>query len=126
MKIKLWHTQFVRYGFVGIASTLVHVAMAFTLTNLVGLPLVFANVGAFFTAVFVSYFGNARWSFGVKEGVQSLGRFFGASALTLTLIIFISIWVTDAGWPPYTGILMTAVTIPIVGFSLQKLWVFNR
>jgi putative flippase GtrA len=124
--MKVWYKQFFRYGVVGVASTTVHVVMAFFLLNYVGLTLLSSNVGAFFTAIFVSYFGNAIWSFEAGGEVRSMAKFFVASAVTLTLIVLISNGVTEAELPPYTGILMIAVVIPIVGFILQKLWVFNR
>ena len=126
MRVKLWHKQFVRYGFVGVASTTIHVVVAFFLLNVIGVSLLRANIGAFCSAIFVSYFGNALWSFETKGEVKSMGKFFVASAITLLLIVFISNWVTEAGLPPYIGVLMIAVVIPIVGFILQKLWVFNR
>jgi putative flippase GtrA len=124
--MRLWRKQFIRYGFVGIASTTVHVVVAFFLLNLAGMSLLMSNVGAFFIAIFVSYFGNALWSFETKGEIKSMGRFFVASSITLLLIVLISNFVTEAGFPPYTGILMIAVVIPVVGFFIQKLWVFSR
>lgn len=124
--MKLWHKQFMRYGLVGAISTTIHVVAAFFFLNIVGVTLLMANVGAFFTAISVSYFGNALWSFEAGGEVRSMGRFFAASGVTLALIVLISNGVTMAGLPPYTGILMIAVVIPIVGFLIQKLWVFNR
>ena len=96
--MKLWQRQFVRYGLVGIVSTGVHVAVAFLLL----------------------------WSFETKGELVSLGKFAVASSVTLTLIVLISNAVNLLRLPPYTGILMVAVIIPLVGFVLQKLWVFNR
>lgn len=124
--MKLWHKQFVRYGFVGISSTLVHVAVAFFLLNGLNSSLLSANIVAFFTAIFVSYFGNALWSFESKGEAKTMWRFLVASALTLTLIVLISNWITESGLPPSIGVIMIAIVIPIVGFVLQKLWVFNR
>tara|TARA_R110002072_G_scaffold2011_6_gene16975 strand:+ start:21560 stop:21898 length:339 start_codon:yes stop_codon:yes gene_type:complete len=111
---------------VGIVSTGVHVAVAFLLLNLFGVSLLASNLGAFSVAIFVSYFGNALWSFETKGELVSLGKFAVASSVTLTLIVLISNAVNLLRLPPYTGILMVAVIIPLVGFVLQKLWVFNR
>lgn len=124
--MKLWHKQFVRYGFVGVASTTIHVVVAFFLLNSVGFSLLLSNIGAFCSAIFVSYFGNALWSFETRGEVRSMWKFFIASIVTLTLIVVISTVVTETGLPPYTGILAIAVVIPSVGFLIQKLWVFNR
>ena len=88
--MKLWQRQFVRYGLVGIVSTGVHVAVAFLLLNLFGVSLLASNLGAFSVAIFVSYFGNALWSFETKGELVSLGKFAVASSVTLTLIVLIS------------------------------------
>jgi putative flippase GtrA len=126
VRIKLWHRQLIRYGLVGIVSTTVHIVMATLLLKFAGLSLVLSNVGAFLSAVFVSYYGNALWSFQAQVEVRSIGKFVGASTITLTLIVLISNWVTQAGVSPYLGILMIAVVVPIIGFILQKIWVFGR
>ncbi|MEZ5503557.1 MAG: GtrA family protein [Halioglobus sp.] len=126
MRIKLWHRQFIRFGFVGLVSTAVHVTVAFLLLDVFDLSLLIANICAFFTAMSFSYFGNAMWSFEAKSDAKSVARFFCASAVTLTMITLISNWVTETGLPPYFGIFIIALVIPIVGFILQKIWVFNR
>ena len=122
----MWHKQFFRFGVVGIGSTSIHVLVALTLLKIAGLSLLMANIGAFFSALLFSYFGNALWSFETRGEAKSLGRFFCASAITLLLITLISNWVTETELPPYTGILMVAVVVPVIGFILQKLWVFKR
>jgi putative flippase GtrA len=126
MKTRLWHTQLIRYGFVGIVSTTVHVLVASLLLKSVGLSLLVSNMAAFFSAAFVSYFGNATWSFQAKAEVRSMQKYVGSSVITLTLIVVISNGVTQAGLSPYVGILMIALIVPVVGFLLQKLWVFRR
>ena len=124
--MKLWQRQFIRYGFVGIGSTTIHVTVAFALLHFVEVSLLIANISAFFAALSFSYFGNALWSFESGSGAKSMSKFLVVSVATLSLIVVISNWVTEAGIPPYLGIGMIAVVIPLVSFVLQKLWVFNR
>lgn len=125
VKISLWHKQLFRFCMVGVASTTLHILVAFFLLNSIGLSLLESNLGAFFCAFFVSYFGNALWSFESKGEMQSMIRFICAYGVHLLLIVLISNWVTETGLPPYIGILMIALVIPCVGFALQKLWVFT-
>ena len=124
--MKLWQKQFIRYGFVGIGSTTIHVVVAFVFLQLVGTSLLIANISAFFSALFFSYFGNALWSFESTSGVKSMGKFLVVSVASLFLIVVISNWVTENGFPPYIGILCVAVAIPMISFVLQKLWVFSQ
>lgn len=124
--MKVWQKQLIRYGFVGVGATTVHLFVAFSLLHFLEASLVIANVSAFFSALSFSYFGNALWSFESRSGVKSLGKFLVVSAVTLSLIVVISTWSTSAGVAPYIGILMIAVLIPMVSFLLQKLWVFGR
>ena len=126
LRVRRWHIQLLRFSFVGVLATLVHVTVAFFLLKALDFPLVFANIGAFFTAFIVSYFGNALWSFEIHSEMRSLMKFCVASAVNLSIIVLISSWTAQAGLPPYTGILAVALVIPLVGFLLQKMWVFNR
>ena len=126
MKFKTWHKQFIRFGSVGVAATTVHVLFAFALLDNLNFSLLAANVSAFFAAFFVSYFGNALWSFESRQEMKSLLRFFVASGINLSVIVIISNWVTDTELPVYTGILLVAMVIPIIGFIVQKFWVFRR
>jgi hypothetical protein len=48
------------------------------------------------------------------------------SAVTLSLTVVISNWVTEVGISPYRVIGMIAVVTPLVSFLLQKLWVFSQ
>ena len=74
----------------------------------------------------VSYFGSALWSFESRAEIKSMQKFMVLSIIALASTITISQWVTAKGLPPYYGILLTALVIPLVSFSVQKLWVFQK
>lgn len=126
MKLQRWHGQFIRFNIVGLASTLLHVAVAFALLDILDFSLMASNVGAFAVAISFSYMGHARWSFETNGELKSMLRFCVASGVNLLLIIGISHVVTVSQWQPYMGIVLVAVIIPLVGFFMQKLWVFER
>jgi putative flippase GtrA len=126
VQLKLWHKQFLRFCVVGVAATSVHVMAAFLLLMGFGLTLTAANIGAFFTSLSVSYFGNALWSFETKGEIKSLLKFSVLCFISLTSTILISQWVTATKWPAYYGILICATVVPIISFSVQKLWIFQK
>lgn len=76
-------------------------------------------------AGFVSYCGNARWSFERAVGMISAKRFLFVAVLNVVVITVISEMVGLYDSPSYYGVILVAVFIPLVGFVTQKLWVFR-
>jgi putative flippase GtrA len=126
MKLSLWQKQFLRFGIVGVAATSMFVTSAFVLLNGFGMTLLAANIGGYIFSTFVSYFGSALWSFESRGEIGSLLKFLALSLTALASTILIAEWVTGNGFPAYYGILITASFIPIISFSVQKLWVFQK
>jgi putative flippase GtrA len=124
--MNIWQRQIIRYTLVGVLSTSAYIAIALLLLYVFDMSLLAANICAFFVPMAISYFGNALWSFEAKGEFRSFGKFSCVSVLTLTLMVVSSRSVSEAGLPPYFGILIVAVAIPVISFLLQKLWVFNR
>lgn len=82
--MKLWQEHFIRYGFVCIGSTLMHVVVAFIILYFIGVPLVITDIAAFFTAMSISYIVSASCIFEAKNGVKSMGKFLVVSRHTVT------------------------------------------
>ena len=126
LKLKLWHRQLLRFSVVGIIATSTHIIMAVVLLNVLGATLTLVNIGGFFSSLSVTYLGNALWSFESKGEIKSLLKFSVLCILALTSTIFISQWITQKGLPAYYGILITAAVIPLISFTVQKFWIFQK
>lgn len=126
MKIRNWHGQLFRYVVVGVAATATHVLVASVALLVFGQTLLLSNIMAFFIAWFVSYFGNALWSFDSQAKLGSMARFVVVSGINLAIIYVVSEKITASSLPEYTGILILSVLLPLVGFLLHKLWVFGK
>lgn len=126
MRVRLWHRQFTKYTVVGIAATCTHVLIASIALLALEQPLLMSNMLAFFGAWFISYFGNALWSFEARAELGSMARFLVVSGLHLSMIYGVSKQVSESSLPDYTGILILLVLLPLVGFLFHKFWVFDN
>lgn len=124
--MKIWHRQVIRYGFVGILSTFAYMAIAMLLVYFFDTSLLVANIYAAFVPMLISYFGNAVWSFETRSEMRTFGKFCCVALFTLVVMVVGSRWISQAGLPPYLGIVIIGVSLPVVSFLLQKLWVFER
>jgi putative flippase GtrA len=119
--------QYLKFGLVGGLATLIHAVLFVALMETAGLGPMAANVGAYAVAVFVSYFGNFRWTFGAaRPEVGSFLRFCVATAAGFVLNTA-AIWaIMDLyGLPyPYTLPVIAGVT-PVVVFALNRAWSFR-
>jgi putative flippase GtrA len=118
--------QIFRFGVVGVAATVTHVAVAVTLIERVGTPVLAGNGLAFLVAVFVSYFGHHSWTF-ARDGFHDrhLPRFVTISLIGLALnqaIIFAL--VTLGGLPYLVGVLVVVSVVPALTFVLSRSWAF--
>lgn len=114
------------FAAVGLAATATHVAAALAFRHLAGLAPLTANLLAYLCAVGVSYFGNARLTFGrpALKGVQFL-RFLVVSLLGLGVTQGLTwLLVERAGWPFAAGLAVVAIVTPAATFTASKLWAF--
>lgn len=118
--------QIVRFGFVGVFVTLLHVAVALSVHGVFAVPPLRANVVAFLAASATSYMLNWFWTFDAESahGV-ALPRFltvsFGGFAVNQAIVYAV---VALAGKPLWVAMIPVVIVIPIVSFCLNKLWVF--
>ncbi len=115
-----------RFAGVGVAATLVHVAVAL-LADALGLPPQPANFLGFLAAVSLSYFGHGRFTFGVDlEHDRHMPRFLATAFLGLVLSAgltqLLAVWMA---LPFALAMAVVAVAVPGVNFLLCKLWVFR-
>ncbi len=118
--------RIIRFGFVGIAATVVYVGSSFAGIEVFGVPPVAASVLGQVLSTFVSYFGHAVFSFRVEPSHQLyLMRFLLISVLTFALNIIVTWLIADAlGLSPRIAIAVVTVLIPIANYLANRFWVF--
>ena len=122
--------QLVRFGLVGVFSTILYAAIYWPLATYVMHP-VLAVFIAFSIAVAVGYVLHSRWSFRghgkSSEGgrtqakflsVQSVGMVFNAG---FTWLLTGPLFSGPTWWPLVPAVLVT----PLVTFALNRWWVFG-
>ncbi len=119
--------QFLTFGVVGLAATVVHVSLALTLNARFAVGPIIANFAGYSCGFFVSYLGNSLLTFRrpALHG-QRLSRFLAASlgGLALNQAIVFPL-VTLAHLPLKLALAPAVVIVPIVSFAAARLWVFS-
>ena len=118
--------QFARFAVVGGLATLVHLAVGLGLAEGLGVAPWPANLAAFSTAVFVSYFGNQHWTFGSRNrGLGRLPHFLAIALLGLALNQALVYALVDRlGWRYPAALAVVVTVVPLLSFVLNRTWVF--
>lgn len=109
-----------RFAIVGIAATIIHIAVAVGLIETVHWHPGIANGIAFVVANFFSYASNTRWSFNAKMSMVSWHRFIFVSAIAWLLTVAISGLVAEAGGAYILGILLVVIFIPPLSYIAHR------
>lgn len=130
-----WSLQYLRFGFVGILATLVHVVTFSFLLELFGIGAWIANLLAFSIAIGVSFFGHFHWTFRHREEsaaklrrnqASAFPRFVVTSAIGLCLNTLAAYVVVDVMGQPYMwAVAIMVVFVPPVVFLIAKFWAFR-
>jgi putative flippase GtrA len=120
--------QLVRFGLVGLGSTLIYAAVYWPLATYVMWP-VLAVVIAFVVAATVGFFLHSRWSFkghDRPEDARTKGQFLvvqSAGMLLNALFTWIAVDLMhgQTWWPLIPAVLVT----PFLTFALNRWWVFR-
>ena len=119
--------QLVRFGLVGLGSTLLYAAVYWPLATYVLWP-VLAVVIAFAVAVTAGFFLHSRWSFKGHERTEdnrTKAQFFAVQTVGMLMnaaFTWVAVdWLHGPTWWP----LVPAVSVvPLLTFWLQRNWVF--
>lgn len=120
--------QLVRFGLVGLGSTLLYAAIYWPLATYVMWP-VLAVVIAFAVAVTVGFFLHSRWSFKGHErdeNAETKVQFFVVQSAGMALnALFTWIAVDVMGGPTWWPLLPAVLVTPFLTFALNRWWVFG-
>jgi putative flippase GtrA len=115
------------FAFIGLAATAVHVVAALSVRRGLQASALEANLIGYSVAVLVSYFGNARFTFG-KAALQGdqFARFLAVSLFGLALnqaITFVA--VNRLGLDFRLALGVVVIVVPAVSFGLSRIWAFR-
>ena len=125
-RIGFWVSAW-RFGWTGIAATLVHTSVFYLLTNLAEWSPPTATVVAFLVAVNVSFFGNHHWTFEHGGGYRDTAPRFVVVALTGSALNFgimyaVTVWL---GGSKHVGLLAVLLIVAPTNFLLNRYWSFR-
>lgn len=116
-----------RYGFVGVAATLTHAVLAFSLILVGDMQALFAHTIGFLAGYIVSAFGHARYTFRMeRDRIGARRRFFAVCCAALVL--------SQGALVVSTGVLglgaLVAQTLAIgvsilVSYIASRIWAFT-
>ena len=118
--------QGLRFGAVGLAATLLHVALVVVLVEGPGVPVLLANGLAFCTALALSYLGNHGWTFRARGRHERYApRFLAVALAGLVLNQAIMAASVDAlGLDYRLGLAFVVTLVPLLRFLANRTWVF--
>lgn len=125
MHKRLMIYQLLSFGAVGIAATLIHVAIAWAAFATMDSHYLVANLLGASAAFFVSFLGNARMTFRSRQPFgQSAPRYLLVTIVSYVLASAIMAFVERHDLPGYIYAAMVLCVVPPTNFLLARLWVF--
>lgn len=118
---------FVRFGIVGVAATVIHVAVFTMLVELLRVAPVVASVPAFITAMLASYSVNHRWTFSASgsHGVY-LPKYAVVAVLGLALNVLITYLIVNVlGYWYGLALALVVTVVPTATYLLNRNWAFK-
>lgn len=124
MIIPAKYYEFIRFGLVGVANTVVHAGIVIVLMEALAPPAFVANGVAFMFANLVSYALNSRFTF--KTPISFLGyrRFLLVSLVSLALTLLITWLVEYLEWHYGVGLAIVILVAPVLNYLVMKIWAF--
>ena len=122
-----------RFGIVGLTAAAVHYWVVIVLVELLHIAPLQANVGGFFVAFWVSYFGHRHWTF--SDTVATHTDVKHSSFLRFLLVALLGFCMNEllfylllryAGWPYYFALAVVVFTVAVMTYVLSRLWAFRQ
>lgn len=119
-------SQVLRYSLIGVGNTGAHLFIVWILSGLLETSQMFSNGFAYIIVSTISFVLNAKWSFQQAPGLASFRRFQIVSIFGLIVSSCIG-WVGDLfEWHFTVTVMFIAIAVPILSFTLHRLYTFSR
>lgn len=119
--------QISRFTLVGLAATLIYLIVANLVIWADLIPPTWASVLAYLAGMVVSFNGQSRFTFRVKNHrPEHLARFTFLSVLGLGLSFGLVHLATNQGLAPVFATFGTAIAVPVISYVVMRLWVFGH
>jgi putative flippase GtrA len=116
--------QIVKYGIVGIVSTLIHIGAASVFVRFFYESLIVSNSVGFLTAFTFSYVAQSKLVFNATLTSQKAVRFFLVQSLSLILAVKTAQLMED--FSIYFKIVIVAFLLPVITFLVHRMWTFGE
>lgn len=118
--------RFARFACVGVGNTTIHLCIVYLLVEQLYIHPPLANTAAFTAANVVSYLLNSTWTFQKKASLTGYSRFFLVSLSGLA-ISWGCVFGSELLELHYlTGVLISVLFVSIIGYLLNRHFVFNQ
>ena len=118
--------QLVRFVLVGLVAAAVYVAVMWLVVDKLGGRVLWGAFFAFVVATFVSFLGNAWWSFGAQATAGKAAWFFAVNTAGLGLNMLIA-WLLERTGVHWLLISLTVlIVVPMFNFAGHRLITFAR
>ncbi len=118
--------QLIRFVLVGLVAAAVYVAVMWLVVDKLGGRVLWGAFFAFVIATFVSFLGNAWWSFGADATPGRAAWFFAINTVGLGLNMLIA-WLLERAGVHWLLISLTVlVVVPMFNFAGHRLITFSR
>jgi len=116
--------QLLKYGLVGIFSTLIHISIAFLYIYSINENVLFANISGFCIAFIFSYTVQSLYVFEHKLQLLKTFKYFLVQFSALIIAYFASniLYIENA----YIHTILISFLLPLVTFFIHKFWTFKQ
>jgi putative flippase GtrA len=118
--------RFVRFACVGIGNTIIHICIVFLLVEQLSIQPPLGNAAAFAAANIVSYLLNSKWTFEKKTSFTRYARFLLVSSSGLAISWGCVFGSELLGLHYLAGVLISVFFVAIIGYLLNRHFVFNQ
>ncbi len=120
-----WTPQFLHFGLIGVANTVIHGIILTMMIEFFLLNVVLSNLLGFFAANLFSYFMNSTLTFKIKSSFILYCRFLLTSLFSLGLTLLIAWTMNHLGFHYLEGFLAVIFIVPTLNFLTVKFWAFS-
>ena len=117
--------QLMRFGIVGVLSTLIHACIATIMIKFLLSSQVVANCSAFVCATFFSYIAHTRYSFVASFSKKTSLRFIVVVSICFFITAILAKIAEYFNMPYQIGIVLVLSIVPIISYLLHRFWTYK-